>query len=70
MTNHDYDYAHPDPAWDYAEIYGDLQKHKSDLNHFIAWLGSHEEADRNVDKAIKTRLDSLINQLIEIRELF
>jgi hypothetical protein len=68
MTNHDY--PHPDPTWDYAEIYGDLQKHKSDLDHFIAWLGSHEEADRDTDKVAKTKLDSLINQLSEIRNLF
>jgi hypothetical protein len=68
MTNHDY--PQPDPTWDYAEIYGDLQKFKGDLNHFITWLGSHEEADRNVDKAVKSRLDNLINQLTEIRKNF
>jgi hypothetical protein len=64
------DYPQPDPTWDYAEIYGDLQKHKSDLDHFIAWLSSHEEADRNVDKEAKAKLDILIKQLVEIRELF
>ena len=68
MTNHDY--AHPDPTWDFYEVYEMLQKHKSDLDHLIAWLGSHEEADRDTDKVAKAKLDSLISSLTEIRELF
>jgi hypothetical protein len=68
--NQDYDYPQPDPTWDYAEIYGDLQKHKSDLNHFIAWLASYEEADRDTDRQAKTKVDQLINQLTEIRKNF
>jgi hypothetical protein len=65
-----HNYPHPDPTWDFYEVYEMLQKHKSDLDHLIAWLGSHEEADRNVDKAVKSRLDNLINQLTEIRKNF
>ncbi|MBE9233314.1 hypothetical protein IQ231_16960 [Cuspidothrix issatschenkoi LEGE 03284] len=64
------DYAHPDPAWDYAQPYEELLQLKSDLDHFIAWLGSHEEADRDTDKVAKAKLDSLINQLSEIRKNF
>lgn len=64
------DYPQPDPTWDYAPAYEMLQKHKSDLDHFIAWLGSHEEADRDTDKVAKAKLDILIKQLVEIQELF
>lgn len=64
------DYAHPDPTWDYAPAYEELQQLKSDLDHFIAWIASHEEADRDTDKVAKTKLDSLLSQLSEIRNLF
>ena len=64
------DYPQPDPTWDYAQPYEELQKHKSDLSHFIAWLGSHEEADRDTDKVAKAKLDQLIIQLSEIRKNF
>ena len=64
------DYSHPDPAWDYAQPYEELQQLKSDLDHFIAWLSSYEEADRDTDKEAKAKLDILIKQLVEIRELF
>ena len=70
MTNQDYDYPQPDPTWDFYEVYEMLQNHKSDLDHFIAWLASYEEADRATDKEAKTKLDSLISSLTEIRELF
>jgi hypothetical protein len=65
-----HNYPHPDPAWDYAQPYEELQQLKSDLDHLIAWLGSHEEADRDTDKVAKAKLDSLISSLTEIRELF
>ena len=68
MTNHDY--PQPDPTWDFYEVYEMLQKHKSDTDHLIAWLSSHEEADRATDKEAKAKLDILIKQLVEIRELF
>lgn len=64
------DYAHPDPTWDYAQPYEDLQKFKGDLDHFIAWLASYEEADRDTDKVAKAKLDSLISSLTEIRKNF
>lgn len=64
------DYPQHDPTWDYAQPYEELQKHKSDLDHFIAWLASYEEADREIDRQAKTKLDQLINQLTEIRKIF
>ena len=64
------DYPQPDPAWDYAQPYEELQQLKSDLDHFIAWLSSYEEADRATDKEAKAKLDSLISSLTEIRKNF
>lgn len=64
------DYPHPDPAWDYAEVYDQVTVIQSDISSFITWLSENEEADSNIDKQAKTKLDDLINLLTELRDLF
>ena len=69
-TPANYNYAIPDPTWDYSTAYRDLQAIKSDLDGFITWLSSHEEASPQLDKQAKDKLTTMVNQLSELRDKF
>ena len=69
-TPANYNYAIPDPTWDYSTAYHDLQAIKSDLDGFITWLSSHEEDSPLLDKQAKDKLTTMVNQLSELRDMF
>lgn len=69
-TPANYNYAIPDPTWDYSTVYHDLQAIKSDLDGFIVWLSSHEDASPQLDKQAKDKLTTMINNLSELRDKF
>jgi hypothetical protein len=70
-TPGNYNYKRPDPSWDYAEVYDQASVIQSDVANFIDWLSKNEESDTScVAKEAREKLDDLIQQLTELRELF
>ena len=55
----DMNYAVPDPAWDYSEIYHDCQDSKAQLELLIIYMSGFEDSTPESDARIKELLDTI-----------
>ena len=65
-----YNFNHPDPSWEYAEIYESLDAIALSMNDFRQWLSAHEDDSKETDSQAKGKLDNIISSLQELRGLF
>ncbi|NJN11534.1 MAG: hypothetical protein HC815_27590 [Richelia sp. RM1_1_1] len=53
------DYPIPDPAWDYSEIYHQLQKSEIKLEQLIKYMSDIENATTESDSIIKEQINDI-----------
>lgn len=63
------DYPIPDPSWDYSEIWHRTQSAAKELNTLLKYIAKLENATPEADTEIKSRLDSIGQQLNSARRL-
>lgn len=63
----DADWAIPDPAWTYSELYNQLQQAKKQLVDLIASMSEIEKATPESDRAVREALDEIGQQLNRTR---
>lgn len=63
MNPADMNYPIPDPIWDYASIWHDLQAAKAQLEKLLTEMASIEEATQENDRSIQQLLSSIYPHL-------
>lgn len=62
-------YPIPDPAWDYANLWQQLQETKGQLEELILSIAQVEEARPEIDQQIKEKLNLIGQALNSVRRL-
>jgi hypothetical protein len=57
------DYPIPDPDWEYAQIWGNLQKNKSRIENLLKYMAEIENADDSTDSEIVAKLADVMSSL-------
>ena len=56
-------YPTPDPAWDYASTWQQVQESKAQVESFLEYLAAIEAATDETDKEVSARLSEIIKKL-------
>lgn len=62
-------YSHPDPEWEYAEIYQRTQEVRQSIEKLIVFLSAIESPTSETDKSIREYLDQIGNHLNQTRRM-
>lgn len=60
LLNTDLTHSHPDPAWDYYQLWENLHKIKGEIDNLLSYISPHENASEEVDKGIREKLFALL----------
>lgn len=60
LLNTDLTQPHPDPSWDYYQLWEGLHKIKDEINSVLSYIAPCENASKETDKGIKEKLVAIV----------
>jgi len=59
--------AHTDPAWEYSEIWSELNQAKTELDALLGYLSTREVSSEESDHTIKQRMSLISDHMTAAR---
>lgn len=60
LLNTELTHPHPDPSWDYYQLWEKLHEVKEEINNILSYIAPHETATEAINKGTREKLTELV----------